>query len=683
MVEETNLEIINRLAQFVLNRQTDDIRNELQDYLISISLLESKGGYTLEEITNFLESKLNVKNFPEKIIRESLDRLEQKKEIFKEGLPNGKNRYLLDNSVEKKLTGFSIEYKTIIDNIFDKLFSEIDKKCRSLTDTEKKQLRYTILLSFGHILKIFGAEVASIFYVGKLSKIESIKFQDFENDLNKRLEKFIAEKLIRNCIIEFIQRLFKNPTMDFSKFLFAISQGYYLIEILNLDPESQKLIKTKLSKKTIYLDTNVVIKLLFGEEKDKKKITKKELDLIKNLNFSIMITKRTLDEFNSWMKEKKKIGVQIQKISLSRFQKSENFLEEGTVKDFFFKKQKQPSLTWDGFLARYEKIEDILRAEFGISVDNTFNEKLKGEEKNVQLLIPIVQHYFYFKSDTVAEHDASNIIFIKKNREGKKIDALGPNCWFLTHDSSLQKVENEYDPETIPSTIYVSTFIQMISPFLAPDISNQDAAVVFARVFGSSIISTHIVNEESWLKIQGPWLDTEGMSSELIEKIIGSTYVRDLLRKKKVDEIEPDEICLAIDKALINKFKEGEKEKQNLAQEKQYLLQEKQDLVQQHTEQIKDLKKQFEKQGGEIQKIKNSQKTHKLDLKKDKRIAFLSSLVLVLGAIIVDLLLYVFLKDFWITKNQIIISAEIAILVPPIGIHQWLRKQILKLEETK
>ncbi len=555
MVEETNLEIINRLAQFVLNRQTDDIRNELQEYLVSMSLLASKEGFIKEEITSYLKTKLGVADFPEKVVDGALERLEAKSEIYKEKLSEGNFKYFLEHKIEKKLAGYSTEYNTILDNIFDKLFSEIEKKCRLLTETEKKQLRYTILLSFGNILKIFGAEVASIFYVGKLSKIESIKFQDFENDLNKRLEKFIVEKLIRDCIIEFIQKLFKNPTMDFSKFLFAISQGYYLIEILNFDPESQKLIKTKLSKKTIYLDTNVVIKLLFGEEKDKKKITKKELDLIKNLNFSIMITKRTLDEFNSWMKEKKKIGLQIQKISISRFQKSEKFLEEGTLKDFFLKKQKQPSLTWDGFLARYEKIEDILREEFRISVDNTFNEKLKGEEKNVQLLIPIVQHYVYFKSDTVAEHDASNIIFIKKNREGKKIDALGPNCWFLTHDSSLQKVENEYDPETIPSTIYASTFIQMISPFLAPDVSNQDAAVVFARVFGSSIISTHIVNEESWLKIQGPWLDTEGMSSELIEEIIGSTYVRDLLRKKKVDEIEPDEI-LEVSTEYIDAIKE-------------------------------------------------------------------------------------------------------------------------------
>jgi hypothetical protein len=81
---------------------------------------------------------------------------------------------------------------------------------------------------------------------------------------------------------------------------------------------------------------------------------------------------------------------------------------------------------------------------------------------------------------------------------------LGPNSWFLTNDSTLQKVEKEYHPKSIPSTIFGPYWIQMIAPFLSPDISSQDSSVVFATVFGMSLTSSHIINEEIWLKIQGP-----------------------------------------------------------------------------------------------------------------------------------------------------------------------------------
>lgn len=674
MVEERELEIINRLAQFVINRTTDDIRSELQEYLISIAILESNGSSTLEEICKYLEDNLGAKEFPKIIVSDGLNRLLDKGQINRIAENNGIEKFQLSNSIEKKFTGFNIEYNSTMDRIFDNLYNKVEKKCRQLNEDEKKQIKFFILLSLGYLLETFGAEVASILYKGKLKDIEFTKFRKFEKNLTDRLNKFIGEQSIIICIIEHIRILFKKPTIDFSRFLFAVSQAYYLIQILNLDPKGQRLIKSRLSDKTLYLDTNVLINLIFEGGKNKKQTMNKALDLARYLNYNICVTNRTIDEFLRWIEEKRRLSKLVEKIETSRFEKSKNILEDGALKKYLLKKQKQPSLSWEGFLAKYVKIEDILKENYGISIDNSFNDIIKGEEQNVSQLIPIVQYcYFSNKSDTVAEHDASHIIFIQKVRTETKQDILGPNCWFLTNDSSLQSVEREYHPKVIPSAILSAYWIHMISPFLSPDISNQESSVVFARIFGSSLTTGHIINENIWLKIQGSWLDTEGLSLDMVEDVIGTKYIQGLL-KKKVDEVKPEEFDIAIDKALISGFKKQK-------EQKEVLVKEKNQLFKQHTEEIHELKEQLETQNNEIKKIKVLQKTQRVNTKKEKKIAKLAFLLFIFIFATVDLLIYSISLPIWLLVYQILIPTEIVILMVTFGIYEWLKRQIKTLDE--
>jgi hypothetical protein len=65
----------------------------------------------------------------------------------------------------------------------------------------------------------------------------------------------------------------------------------------------------------------------------------------------------------------------------------------------------------------------------------------------------------------------------------------------------------------------------------------------------------------------------------MIEDIIGTKYVQDLLNKKKIDEIEPEELSLAIDRAFVSEFKE--KKKENIV-----LVKERNGLVQKHSKEI-------------------------------------------------------------------------------------------------
>ena len=655
-------QVILRLAQFVFNRQTNNLRNDLHDYLILISINELQSPPAINQIKDFISLKLGITEFPQRILNEGLARLIEKGQIctIQE---DDETKYKMMITTEKKIIQITTEYNSILNYIFYSLFSILEKKFRKLTDEEEKQVKFAILLSFGMIFESFGSEVASILYKGKLKDIDLIKFKEFSHIINMRLSKFLKEENIRLCIIEYIKSSFENPSIEFSKFLFSLSQAYYLIQILNLDPDGQKLIQEELKNKRLFLDTNVIINLIFDLEKDKKKIRKKELDLAHLLKYNIYVTDRTLKEFSNWISEQKSLGKVIDGIKISRFEKSKSIIEDGVLKNFLLKKEAQPSLTWQGYLAKFTKIEDILKNDYNILVDKSYSKIMGEEEENIQLLVPIVNKYNPYKSKMVAEHDAGHIIFIQKIRS-KNVDILGPDCWFLTNDSTLHKVERQLQNEKFPSTIFGAHWIQMISPFLAPDVSKDEVAVIFAKIFGSSFTSSQIINESIWLKIQGPWLDTEGLSPEVIEEIISTSYIQDLLQKKH-EEIKPEELNISIDKALMDVYNKQKAEKYTLIKEKDNLVE----------EQIK-LKDEIQRKNIEMDKITEIQQKQHREYLNQKKLLNLLFFVFLFGFIALDFALFYLTGSFWTQGSTIIIPTQIGIVISVFGIKEWIKKQI-------
>jgi len=681
MAEESEQDIIHRFAQFVLNRKTQNIREELHEYLISIALLENKDGLNSKEISNEIEVKMGLSKFPEVIITESLERLLSKDKIRQKKLHDGTTKYILLDDESITLEKYSAQYNNVLNNIFEDLFSKIEKSYRIISKKDKQKIRYIFIVSFGHLLDKFGRNIASIFYKGKIEDIALPHIQHLEKTLYKKLNDIILDKNLIKVIITKILTLTSNPSKDFSRFLFAISQSYYLIELLNLDPKCQRFMKARLSSKKLYLDTNILIDLFFGEEKYKK-ITKTELDLSRNLGFNLFVSNRTVIEFKNWLREKKKYSSVLEQITGKRFGKTKDILEDGVIKDFLLKKQKQPSLTWDGFTAKYDNVELLLKEKFKIEIDTNFKEEIKDDKNVIENLIPIVQYCGFDKSNYVAEHDASHIIFIQKQRDRKKSDVLGPNFWFITHDSTLQMVEQEFHPALIPSTILGCQWVQMISPFLAPDISTKDNAVVFGRIFSSALTSSKILREDQWIKIQGPWLDADELSSDLIERIVGDKFVRNVLEKPP-DQIKTSEIPDAISKSSIKQIRIEIRDKKRIEETYSQQIKKINSELEEQKNKINQQEGRINQQEQKIDNIKESVGLNISDLKKDKRISVLVAALLIVFSILVDFAIYHFLPLFWDKYNGIIFTLQVALILVPLGLQEFIKRQIKKLEQVK
>lgn len=72
-----DLKVLRRIAIFVLNRSSQDLRSELHDYLVMVALSDDKkrSGMTKAQIVDSIKKDIKISELPEVLIRNSLNRL--------------------------------------------------------------------------------------------------------------------------------------------------------------------------------------------------------------------------------------------------------------------------------------------------------------------------------------------------------------------------------------------------------------------------------------------------------------------------------------------------------------------------------------------------------------------------------------------------------------------------------
>lgn len=518
---------LKKLSQFVLNRATENLRNELYEFLIMAALYDTKEELTKEEIISSIQKDLGVKQLPTIIINSTLKRLIEKRDI--ECIQSqGRLKHFLSQTKREKLSRMTHEYGAVLSAVTDKLITLVEKKYGLLTDAEKATVIQNFQMLLGTIFSVSGFECANAI-VGKPVKMaERMIPVDISESIAQILEgtKGRLSEIQKEVFMDYLYA----PDENLSAHLYSLAQSYYLIGVLNLDPECQTLIKESLTKKVGYLDTNMIVFLVGGTKRSK--VVEDLIKLSTDLGIKIKFTERTKEEFIKHVERKKGIYTKKGQISLNRCKKIKEKLEDGFFKDYLERRKTNPGLTYEGYFARLKEIETLLRRKYSIEFDGSSYEDIKKHE-DMERVKTLVIKYFSIKTDTVAEHDAYHILLMQELRERERGDVLGSSCWFVTYDKSLYYVDGDLareEPDRIPSSIYVDKWIQMISPLLSPDVSNKTAKEVFTNLFASRIpVLTKTVKEEDFLDLQGSWMDDEDLGPEELARIIGDHYVREHL----------------------------------------------------------------------------------------------------------------------------------------------------------
>jgi len=534
------LDLLERISTFVLNRTSEDFRLELYEHLVMMALSDDKTGKGIgkEQTISSLEKDLQVEKLPPNPVAAALNHLIERNAVKKIRGGQG-DLYFLAQDERTRIALMEEQYSKIVAQVKSSLSRKIKEKGISLDMSEEA----IVFATFRNFLSVALSELGKeccfslISSHGKdVGALKPVNVTDILDDVLKTVENESLRRIEKEAFIESIS----TPEDALSDLLYSLAQSYFYVQILHLDPECQQLTAESLRRKKVYLDTNVIHHSLTGIDKRNKAVDY-ALKLTASLGINTVLSERTKEEFIDLLESRKKAFGKGPNIPNNRFEKVSNSLEDGFLKDFLKKKAKSPNLTFERYADRLEEIETVLSNRYTTAFDESDYKDILENPDIHQLEDIVVEEGMMFglqKSDKVAEHDAFHILLVQELRKKSEGDILGPNFWFLTHDRSLLYAEKRYGKYAkFPSSIFVDNWVQLISPLLSPK-QTKDARDAYIGLFASRLpVLSGAIDEEVLAAFQGKWMDDEDLKAKDVARIIGNRYIKDSYEVSKETEM--------------------------------------------------------------------------------------------------------------------------------------------------
>jgi predicted nucleic acid-binding protein len=538
-------DVLVRLSQYVGHREVDGPAKNCQMGLIKTVLFHSgNSGLNISEIIAGIEKQMGFKNFPETVIKQVVSSKEK-------GLIEKGGKYFLSNETFQEVEKLVTRRKASLEFFQVSTKRKVQERMK-VAGLNSNLPEITIQLIYEILAEWFGSEsktIADSFKV--LHQLIQPIFPD--RILERKLSKIEDEKS-RNIAHDVIMETFQDPSPDISQLLFDMLQNYLNIELLNADPECRYLEKIAFSKKTLVLDTNVLIALLLEADYAHKGV-KETVSISKDLGINLVMTKRTESE---WLAALENANNQYLAINIQR-PSFIPYMGDVFIQTFLKRKGSESSLTWNGFYLQMKQIK-FMAYDKGVSL---WYKKEFDLDKlpNHDFFEALSQYVFTSsrrekpKNRNACEHDAYHLLLIRKLRDEAPADILGPSCWFLTLDTTLINADNglnkllgaTFDP---PSSFMVDMWIPVITPFLGPEISDKRLSEAFAH-----LMTTHFAtfssknNAEMVIETLGKWLPYEKLTNQQIVGILNDSLLKNYYSQLKEAKIkDPSKIEASLKK---------------------------------------------------------------------------------------------------------------------------------------
>ena len=531
---------IIHLYQYVLDSKTVVVRGELYEHLILKTLYDhaKKSSLSTTKIVDHIETDYNLTNLPFIHIEPAISRLKSKKWVV------GKECLALtsDKTIEIKQHNqiFIEDMKIVLEDLEEKIKKRIpDLSIPLVKDTVKNF--YKLL---GKTFTTYG-KVAAKLIIDQQGTINSLKnYKGFREDYNELVLNLIPEHL-QDSIDEIFNEFFFDPTEKQSKFFYNLAQSHTLLEILNVDPTLQKIQKNALNKTKMFLDTNVIIYLLFEKSRQYDSIYA-VIERSKQLGATFYINTITKKEFERWLENNKCGAETIRKIPQKLTDALSNKKIDAPLLTAYADSLKQnPRQSIDQFCLQFEDVSKVLKNKFGVELDEEDIDVYQSSKSYVKLESSI-QNITRFKGPNVVKHDALCILKIKEYRKDNLSNEFGPKAWFLTTDSSLWRAErNAFPSNEIRASITSAAWLPIISPLISPELKTSNTIVGFSKLLSMNFGTGSIISQEDILNITSAFIDDKYLTVEDLSELIGDKRVRDSLRNlhnahDKNDRIEEE-----------------------------------------------------------------------------------------------------------------------------------------------
>lgn len=567
------------LAQFVLNRNTENVREELQEYLVEVALYNTNKDSTRDDIKAAIEKEFNFSEFPPSILDLALDRMRSR--LVRQGSPPV---YTLSVERRKELSEMFHNQQMLRDYFVARILSKIETDCGEISDPASKEITDCTFnfmaaafnnLSMG-ISRIIAAQQEDIKSIAEMSEFNELLFKSFD---------VIKDRILREDAISVVKSILGEYDEKISLFLYSLAQSHTLMKILNVDPRCQSLEKDLiLSDMIVYLDTNIVINLICEKAQPAfHESCVKLIGLMKELGIRCAITIRTAKEVERHLEMSDKIYQNVGEVTTERRDKLLKYVQDEIIKEYWVLLVSNRGYKWPMFIGRLRNFSSILGKRYSVTVDNNVYDF--SSDPQFKELLGLIADANRNKASELVEHDCFHLLLIDSLRKGAQTGEIIPKRWFLTRDKSLTLVERMrmVNEKRKPSSVHVEVWLQMISPLLSPKIAAEEAVKVFTRCLSSDMLpSFPRISPVLLAKLVGPCLDHTYLDINEIKQIIGDTYLTEHFNEmgeRKVEVYLTNKLLEIREKRYKQESEKSEKEKVEQAQEIDRLKGEKEKLI--------------------------------------------------------------------------------------------------------
>ena len=410
-------------------------------------------------------------------------------------------------------------------------------------------------------------------------------------------------------IAEYLPTIFQDSTdavvMDYLVHSIKKAVGY-ISEVISEDTLSY--LTESLRHLVLYLDTNIIYRLLHLQGDSRFKSIKETLSFCKQNKVKLKIsatTKRELSariNYDSRVLLKYPVKTNLVKAGY-KYRTSENFVST------FWEQTLKSGISAADFIQYYKNF-DVLLQEEGIEV-----EDIEVDEAG---LIEIAKRIYgkmsqrdpnYEKNDSSLWHDAYSLAYVQKMQRIDAQNAIDTGCLFLTTDQSITSLQRE-DPlfkDRQVVALSPSQFLQMFG-FTKPDSGYEET---FVKYFASSSMGISFdYSNNDIQEILSRISHYEGVNPIVAERILARELIDQGYKGTSSDEKKEEIVYNSISEELLS----------DLEMTKQELDSQRANGANQ-AEEIRKIRDALEsnktQHAQELQKLKNETERIELQLEKE------------------------------------------------------------------
>ena len=430
--------IARKFANLVVVGDDEKSLHGAIDFLVQQVLLD-KGAGGLRTVRKNFEEFFLLK-FEREEIAESLKRL-----VAKGDVTETQGVYALEIKREGSLKKLNGDTKKDERQIYHVWMSELLKRYPELIEKDQQDLIDDLKVYLYRLFLKNGAEC--IAFVNPARGISTGQPPEQLFSLLPQRSKKIAD--IRK--IEF-PRFLKDADTERRVYFASLLDGTFIYQIIQIDPETLKLVKANFRNYVLYLDTNILYSLLGLRDLRQSSTIEKSLSLARGLGIKFVVSQKTVEEMRSSIEFQTEALLKSPPVRRDLAEIGADISEEESLTTAYWRAYSKTAISKEDFIERFRNLPDLLSNKQISIVDDSFRPErkfLRAEKEALNRSITVK------KSDNIAEHDAYHRLLIQHLR-AHATKTNGPKkYWFFSWDNQLAIYANKVRKQGEISFMYL------------------------------------------------------------------------------------------------------------------------------------------------------------------------------------------------------------------------------------